>query len=172
MDETFYLRTYHRNFALIGILCSVLFTAASYLYFGLTNALENEPRFVIYFPLFPLLFFGGICSWLLLTYLRASLTLRNGQVLQNGVFRRKQIDLHCVDSLRWTHPNNIVLRSGHERLKIELEQFTIEQRLQIIRHLRQCVPLTAQSEWPRFCHLFALPLTRHGETRIPKEGEC
>jgi hypothetical protein len=170
MDETFHLRPYYRNLGLLGI-CGSIAMAAGTVYVAMTDVPQDALVYFLCFCLGVSTFFLGGSLYLLLGYWKFSLTFRYGRLIENRIVRQKEIALATTDALHWRHLNNVVVQSGAARIKIELENFTVEERLRIIRHLRQSVPATVQVGWPMFCHRFALPLARRDRPLRPEQGD-
>jgi hypothetical protein len=160
--RVFRVRKYYRN---VGIVCLFFFAAVGIAsVWAILEGVPPERRpFAVWFALFLALFWScwtGLSLWLLLAYCRESLELADGQVVTQGVFRRKQLLLDSVTDARWKHMKSgaIRLRTMTERLTINFDNFEPTERLWLIYVLRSRLPATVQRNWERFCLKVAIPL--------------
>jgi hypothetical protein len=82
-----------------------------------------------------------------------------------SMLQNRQFDVAELDSLKWRiRPlgGSIVIRARGTKSRLDLHGYAIDDRLRIIKALRDLVPTALQEGWPEFCFKVALPL-RDGE---------
>jgi hypothetical protein len=121
---------------------------------------------------------GFLALWLVLAYLRESLTIDGQMVSQRGVLFSTALWLPDVSLARWivSPEGAVVLESPLGRVKIYLGNFELPERLLLIRLLRALLPEDVHRDWPVFCLKVALPLRRacewlESDSRPLDEGE-
>jgi hypothetical protein len=81
------------------------------------------------------------------------------RILYGGGSSRIELPLQDVRKVLWSTTGlAIELLGDVRRLRIRVCNFPLEQRLPFIRRVRDGFPHAIQANWPRFCHLAALPL--------------
>lgn len=164
MNEVFRLQKSHRNLAIVGLFFfSGMMAMSVYL-----AATEGNVLLGIVFGGF-WSFWIGLSVWLLLAYYRESLTIQDGTVVQRGVLHTKSMKLSELVDVQWKSVRAVVLRSRSGKATIHLDNFTPEQRLEIIRWLHGATPLSIQRGWDRFCYVIAMPLLQRLEN-YPIQG--
>jgi len=160
--RVFRVRKHYRNVGIVGLLFfSAVGIASVWAIWGLGP--PDRRAFAVWFASFPALFWGcfsGLSLWILLAYWRENLELADGQVVTQGVIRRRQLLLNSVTDARWKHMKSgaIRLRTMTERLTIYFDNFEPTERLWLIYVLRSLLPATAQRNWELFCLRIAIPL--------------
>ncbi len=85
-----------------------------------------------------------------------------GTVLSvRSVFGNRQFDAAAVDKLAWkTRPvgGRIDCFVAGRRTTVELNGYSMDDRLRLVRLFRGFVPEEKQADWPMFCQKIALPL--------------
>ena len=110
---------------------------------------------------------------LLLSYYRESLFVDDGKIIQTGVFRRREIALADIVSVRWRIVpvgGSVVLRSSADKIKVTFDNFELEQRRWLIQLFRHSLPQSIQQDWERFCLRNALPLLKQ-DTDAPLQPD-
>ena len=95
----------------------------------------------------------ALCLWMLLECWRHRLVVSDRRIDSIGVIRRKLVCLSELTSVRWRCSGiggRVVLRTTAARLAIELGNYQCEARRQIIRIVRESVPLPIQAGWGLF----------------------
>jgi hypothetical protein len=94
-------------------------------------------------------------------YARFRLVVDGSRVRIKRPLGDKEIDLATVASARWSHLRpHVRCCNGRNCIRLGFESFCPEDRLPLIRLLREAVPQTAQRDWDVFCHCVALPWQR------------
>lgn len=101
-----------------------------------------------------------LLSWLAVSFVLLLLTLityREYWILNDeslthiGFFRKKQIPLEGITKLSWWPMSRvIVVKDARHRIPLFIEGMPIQQRLDVIEHLHNRVPLEHQKYWPMF----------------------
>ncbi len=97
----------------------------------------------------------------ILTYYVERFAVDGSTFFVRSVFQNRQFDRTEIQSVQWkTSPNggNLRFRAFGRTARLDLHGFDREDRLQIIRIVREMVPVTNQKGWNKFCHHIALPL--------------
>ncbi len=93
----------------------------------------------------------------------------NGTTLSiRSIFQQRQFDISELQCTKWRiHPlsGSILFRVLGSKTRLDLQGFSKDDRLQIIRALHDTMPSHVQEGWPLFCHKVALPL-RDGKPSI------
>lgn len=171
MDNVLRLKKSYRNLGIIALIFSMgMMTGSSYI--ALSNGSILDP-----------LVLGGfwgcwivlsVSVMLLLPYYRESLFVNDGTIIQTGIFRRREIALADIISVRWRIVpvgGSVVLCSSADKIKVTFDNFEREQRRWLIRLLRLSLPQSIQQDWERFCLRHALPLLKHGTDAPLQPGE-
>jgi hypothetical protein len=159
MDKVLRLRKSHRNLAIIGLIFfgGMMIGSSG---FALSNgSIIGSLFFAAFWG-----FWVVLAVMALLSYYRESLFVGDGQVIQNGILRRREIAFVDVVSVRWRIApagGSVVLRSSADKIRVTFDKFEREQRRWLIRSLRLSLPLSIQQDWERFCLRNALPLLKH-----------
>jgi hypothetical protein len=148
------MRPYFRN---VGLICTVFFAVVGLVstlvaYFNIDGSFARPKLAALIFGLFWSAFtFLGI--WLLLLYYRYRLFVNDSSLRQIGVLRDSQMDMSLVDELRWRRfpKGGSVRMSGvFGVLKIELGNFSIVNREELVAFLRQAISENRQIGWQQF----------------------
>jgi hypothetical protein len=78
-----------------------------------------------------------------------------------SIFQDRQFDISELQRLKWRAPSrdgSIQFHVLGSKTRLDLHGFAADDRLKIIRALRERVPLEVQEGWPHFCQKVALPL--------------
>ncbi len=151
MNPVFRLSTSCRNFAILVLpFFLAMMGMSTYMLLG-----EGEVLFAAVAGSF-WAFWVGLSLWLLLSYYRERLSIRNEGVTYRGILRTISIDFAELVELRWKPRGVAVLRSPGKRIAIGISNYATEQQKIIIRSLRRAVPASMQKGWDRFCYVFAM----------------
>ena len=143
----FRLRKYYRNLGIVSLTFFVGMWAMSLI------VVLREEKFLAAFTIGGIwFFFIGLSLWMLLAYRRESLTIRDDTIIQKGVLRTKCLGVEDVLGMWWQSTRSVVLRSKTQKIKIYLDNFTRDERQQLIEYLRLAVPPSLQQGWDRFCY--------------------
>ncbi|QDT52312.1 hypothetical protein Pan44_03210 [Caulifigura coniformis] len=84
------------------------------------------------------------------------------RIVCRGLFRRMTMHLDAVLEAKWVcnAQGKITLKTRDQTLRISLETFEREDRLWLIRLVRDRIPEDRQTGWERFCGALAVPLTK------------
>ncbi len=102
------------------------------------------------------------------TYYVEQITIDGTMIRIRSMFQRQEFDVTELQSVKWrAHPigGSILFRVLGAKARVDLNGFHKDDRLRMIRVLRDLVPPHMQEGWPMFCHKVALPL-RDGEPPI------
>lgn len=101
---------------------------------------------------------SSLAIWLLLAYWRGRVTVSDESVTQQGVLRTATIRFDEMERVTWKPaPSQIRLHTPTSRLKIELSNFELVDRLWLIRRMRD-IQKAAHEGWEMFCVKVAVPL--------------
>jgi hypothetical protein len=92
----------------------------------------------------------------------------NGTMLSvRSMLQNRQFDVSELQSLKWQNcpGGGIRFRVLGSKARLDLHGYSKDDRLRIIRALRELVPSQIQDGWPMFCHKVSLPL-RDGKPSI------
>jgi hypothetical protein len=159
MDQTFFVRKYHRNVGLtaVGFFGLMILLSVSVAWTA------PQGRGIILAALFVTFWGLWLCVaiYTLAAYRLGRLQVAGYRVSIRGVFSSRELELTNVTALYWktTFGSVIRLDSADERIKIELGNFERPERLQLIEFFRTSVPQEIQHGWQMFCHKIALPLS-------------
>jgi hypothetical protein len=115
---------------------------------------------------------GGLvtCGELLLSLPGQSscLDLRSHRIVHDRGRFKMELQWQDIRKVSWsTRPPMIELPGDAQSFRIRLYDFAPEQRLPLIRHFREGFAGSIQADWPRFCHLVALPLRQTPPSKPP-----
>ena len=97
----------------------------------------------------------------LVYYARFRLTVDGTRLTIRKRLRAQEIDLSAVTSARWSHMHpQVRFCDGHTCIRLAFESVCPEDRLPLIRLLREAIPQAAQRDWDIFCHRVALSWQR------------
>jgi len=102
-----------------------------------------------------------LSACLVAAFYREQITIAGTEISIQSVFGRRQLDASQIEQIDWRPlpaGGRIVLRSPARQTKLELGNFSVLDRLRLIRRCRALVPPEMQNGWPTFCHKIALPL--------------
>ena len=91
--------------------------------------------------------------WIIAAYFRERLNLTDTGIVQQGIFRSKNLEFSEILQVQWrTRPvgGSVVLRTHWTKIRIELENFARDEREELIRFLRDRLPLEIQNNWSSF----------------------
>jgi hypothetical protein len=168
MDKTLRLRN---SYGAVGIV-SLFFFAGMMGFSFVAFFRDNMPGAVCFSG-----FWGAwivVSVWLLAAYYRESVSVDECRIVQQGILRRREMAFADVANARWrTMPRGgaVVLRSLTGKIKVCFDNFGLEERRWLIRHLRLSLPQSVQQDWDRFCVRNALPLAKHDADAPLQPGE-
>lgn len=162
------LRKYYRNLGVCGLILSATMGITCLLVEMDDVPADRELPLLIFFISF-FTFLSGAYLWIVLSYYYATLTIHGRNIIEQGVLRRKELDLDHIRQLRWIASpfGGIQLKSLTEKITIHIDNFPCEERLWIVEYLREQIPASAQEGWDLFCHRVALPLRRYDPQALP-----
>jgi hypothetical protein len=97
--------------------------------------------------------FTLLAVWIIFAYFRERLYLASKTVIQHGIIRSRTIhseDVVHINWRRWPAGGSIVVQTPSAKIKIELGNYTREEREEIIRFFRERFASELQNNWPRF----------------------
>ena len=181
MNESFGLR---RSIQVQGIAFTLLFLAATVGCAGLflfdepkKHGFEGEHSVAIV-ACSGIAVFGGmalISAYMLIAYHVERFSIAGTRISIRSVFQQRQFDQSEVDKLTWkTNPidGQLVFHVVNRNARLELHGFRREDRLRMVRLLRQLIPEAKQEGWPLFCLKIALPLRNRCEPQSILENPC
>jgi hypothetical protein len=154
MKATFRHRRGNRN---VSLMCVPVFLAWGVLgaYLALTDPKIPDRLAALALLAGVPLFMAGLGIWTFAAYWRSELSIRGIQIVSQGVVRRKAIDLPQVTDVRWRprqRGGRVVLRNESVRLGIELGNYELDERAEIVRHLRETLGPDVQTWWNLFAY--------------------
>ncbi len=168
MDETYRPRKSYRNEAIAGLI----------IFFGMFAAnvgisLHDGKISVLIFIGGFWAFLIGLSVWTLLKYYRGSLTIQNGLIRQKGVVQEKTLILDDLKRVIWKcRPHEkIILKGDAKTIKISLDQYLAEQRLEIIQCVRSSAHQDVQQDWDEFNFKIVKHYAHPTEERPIQEGD-
>jgi hypothetical protein len=146
-----------RYYLVVGIVCAVFFAV-----FGVTSTVVaylnidgSFPR-----PHLAALVFGVFWSgftllglWVIAAYFRERLFLDDNTIVLNSTFRSKTLDVGDVVQVEWRISpvgGSIVVRTRSEKVKIYLDNFTKDDREQVVFFFRKTFANEVQENWSLF----------------------
>lgn len=99
--------------------------------------------------------------YMILAYYVERFTVDGSTVFVRSVFQNRQFDRTEIQNVKWKNSSNggnLRFRAFGRTTRLDLHGFAHEDRLQIIRIVREMVPAANQDGWEVFCHHIALPL--------------
>ena len=151
-----------RYYLIVGIVGVVFFSAAAIIstyvaYWNIDGSFARPVLAAVIFGSFWSLF-TLLSVWVVLAYYRECLTLDEGQITQQGIIRSKLMHIDDVTHIKWRRipqGGSIVIRTLTDRLKIYFDNFTVEERRELISFLHGIIAPNIQEGWSQFeeCHL-------------------
>ncbi len=167
MDRTFRPR---KSLLVEGVLCAAVFVVAILGYGSLLIIEDRAPALGwLGIVLFGTMLILSIA--MIVTYFRTSVTVKGDTFRIQTLFRDIDIWSPEITGLEWKWTQKVRLSTIAQKVTIELKQFDIADRLEIIRACRRLAPPASQTSWNEFCHLVALPLREGREPRRPSTVE-
>jgi hypothetical protein len=71
----------------------------------------------------------------------------------------------------WPAGGSFVLKTSDNRIALDLNNFDVDDRVQLIRQLRSAIPESQQQGWLQFCERHAAPLLDKSMDRPPNKDE-
>ena len=108
--------------------------------------------------------------YMIMTYYIERFVADSSTVFVRSVFQNRQFDRSEIQTIKWKiSPNGgaVRFRVFGRTTRLDLHGFDREDRLLIIRIIRDLIPVTNQEGWDTFCHQVALPL-RDGTSAIER----
>ena len=149
-DKCYRLQKYYLY---LGIVCTVLITGA--LVGSVTAALLNidgsfrHPNFAAMLFAVGCLPFILMSVWCILAYFRESLIISNDSITQHNVFSTKLIYLEDITHIRWKRLS-VIVHSSSQKIKIYPDNYTGEEKTELIAFLHQTIPVEQQKDWEWF----------------------
>jgi hypothetical protein len=97
--------------------------------------------------------FTLLAIWIIATYFRERLYIAKAAIVQYGIFRTRTLPFAEVLRIKWrTWPKggSVVVRTHFEKATIHLENFTTNEREELIRFLHETLDVEIQESWPQF----------------------
>ena len=163
MQETFRLVKGVRIVGFLIVAFSLLLCAAS------ANLLFVDDPFGeglsgVWTGILGLCVFSPMLVWscfLLASYYTDRFSIEGNKLRVRSNCQNRQFEVSDIETLRWMiHPNGgcVLFRVKGTDVRLNFAGHTTDDRLQIIRILRNNVPVEVQVGWPMFCHKIALRL--------------
>lgn len=149
------LRTSYRNIGLANIAFFIPMAIFSISCLWLQPAGD---RGTFFFTTTVFLLFASLGLYLLTAQRTYRLIIAGSSITEIGVFSERHADLRSVDELRWRRfprGGSVCIAGSSEVLKIDLDNFTQEERRQLIDYFRASVAESRQVGWQRFEEQFA-----------------
>lgn len=108
--------------------------------------------------------FGPMLVWscfLLASYYVEEFSIEGSKLAVRSILQNRQFEIADIETLQWTiHPNGggVRFRVRGTNVRLNFSGYDRDDRLRIIRILRNEVPAEVQEGWPMFCHKIALRL--------------
>jgi hypothetical protein len=146
-----------RYYLYVGIVCAVFFAAM-----GIGSTVAALWNFDGSFarPKLAALIFGTFWSgftllavWVIAAYFRERLYFGKGAIVQHGIFRSRTLEIGEVLLIKWRAwpvGGSVVIRTHSEKVTIHLDNFTRDEREELIRFLRETLAVEIQENWSRF----------------------
>lgn len=160
MRQTFRIR--RRKFV-ESVVCAILFLAMTVFALSMISVLGNQTHSVedivgITFFIGIILLLGSGAAFMVYAAvycLRGHVAFDGTMVSIKKVRREIRFNIHDVVRLHW-RGGVIIFHLLNRKAHIELSWFSREDRLAMIRFVREHVPSDKQEGWPLFCHRIAL----------------
>jgi hypothetical protein len=155
----------HRRFWLyLGIFSTIFFLAmdiciTTAAYFNIDGSLSHPKLVALGFALF-WSGFTVLGALLILSYIRSRLLICDIYIEYVGVFNRKIMALHKITQVLWRITpigDNIVLRTSDLKIKIELDCYDKNQKMELTDFFRNNINHDLQNGWERFSKRFSEP---------------
>jgi hypothetical protein len=146
-----------RDYLVIGIVGTAFFcvmgvTSTVVAYWNIDGSFARQQLTALIFGLF----WSGFMLlgvWIILAYFRGRLFLARNMVVQHGIFRSRKVDFEdviCINWRGWPVRGSIVVRTHSQRVVIDLDNFALEDREEIVRCFRETFAEEIQDNWSRF----------------------
>ncbi|HMP03757.1 MAG TPA: hypothetical protein PKC45_14765 [Gemmatales bacterium] len=164
-----------RYYLVVGVVCTVFFAVMGIA--STVAALWNIDGSFARPKLAALIFgifwsgFTLLAVWVIVAYFRERLYFGKAGVVQHGIFRSRTLLIEEVQQIRWrTWPvgGSVVIRTHSEKATIHLDNFTKDEREELIRFLRESFAVEIQENWSRFQDL--LGRSSRQEKRVSRSG--
>ena len=146
-----------RYYLLVGIVGAVFFPAMG---IGSTVAALWNIDCSFARPKLAALIFGTFWSaftlfavWVIVAYFRERLFVGKAAIVQHGIFRSRTLEFGEVLQIKWRIwpvGGSVVVRTHSEKVTIHLDNFTTDEREELIRFLRETFAVEIQENWSRF----------------------
>ncbi|NNE00053.1 MAG: hypothetical protein HKN47_22260 [Pirellulaceae bacterium] len=160
------------TYRILGWVCTVLFAVVGIasVWAAYWNTDNSFARPLVAVILFGLLysFFVSLGFWLLALSYRYRLVIDRDVVYQRGVLREQTMALKSIEQVTWRRrpANGSVWLTGRgDVLKIDFQNFTVQQRDQLVRILHEMLASDQQAGWDAYCEKFAETPDRHARSR-------
>ncbi len=100
LDASFRLRRWYRNLGLGGVIGYAAWAVIDAIVVATDTKIVDRVAAAALLVGVPV-FMTGVSVWLLLAYLRETLTIRGTRIISRGVIRTREIDLTQVTDARW-----------------------------------------------------------------------
>ncbi len=94
-----------------------------------------------------------LAVWVIAAYFRERLFFGKASFVQHGIFRSRTLEVGEVHQIKWrTWPmgGSVIVRTLSEKVTIHLDNFTRDEREELIRFLREIFAVEIQENWSRF----------------------
>jgi hypothetical protein len=133
-----------RYYLILGVLCAIFFAAiggfsTAAAYFNLDGSFPRPVLAAIIFAVF----WSGfmlLSLWIVAAYFRERLILDSSEIVQHGVFRVRTLEVAEVCRIKWRNRpvgGSIVVRTELEKITIYLNNFTKDERKEIVLFFRE-----------------------------------
>lgn len=159
MDQTFFVRKYHRNVGLmsVGFFSLMILLSVSVAWSA------PEGRGTILAAVLVTFWGLWLCAafYTLAAYRLGRLQVADNRISIRGVFSTREMAIADVAAMYWKTSFSGVIRldSADTRVRIGLDNFERLERQQLIDFFRKSIPVENQHGWQMFCHKIALPIS-------------
>lgn len=174
MTETFRLR---KMMKYMGMAFTAIFLAAAFVYLSIffleepaRHGFQRENSVVIVGSMglivFGAMLFLSVYVWA--AYYVERFTVDGTKLALRSMLQNRQFEVSEIKGVLWRrYPNGgtILFHLPDGKARLDLDGYSKDDRIRIIRALHDLVPAQVQEGWPMFCHAVALPL-RDGKPAI------
>jgi hypothetical protein len=146
-----------RYYLVVGVVCAVFFAAMGIV--STVAALWNIDGSFARPKLAALIFgifwsgFTLLAGWVIAAYFRERLYFGKAGVVQHGIFRTRTLQIEEVHQIKWRPwpiGGSVVIRTPSEKATIHFDNFSKDEREDLIRFLRESFAVEIQENWSRF----------------------
>ena len=162
LPRTFHIRKYHRNVSFAGLVFFGLMIVVSLLLASYSARPDRSLVTAICLVGF-WSFFVSLSLYALAAYKWTRLRITDDEIALKGLIRSRTVSLSKVQEVIWNYGYRgaIWLRDANGSVRIDLDNFEVDERICMIRFVREQTPAQRQANWDLFCHKVALPFVRY-----------